>query len=129
MVESLRVSAVDSSSFSGNGAACSGDLQVAAFGRLLFAAQCIMWHNECKMPVIQVRDVPDHIYRLLAEQAEKERRSLAQQVVAVLARGLQVELGAKSRRQKVLQSIHAGGQAPTRRLSDPARLIRKDRRR
>ncbi len=88
-----------------------------------------MWHNECKMPLIQVRDVPDDLYRLLAEQAAKERRSLAQQVVAVLARGLQVDLGAKARRQRVLQAIRAGGQAQTARLSDPARLIGKDRRR
>jgi hypothetical protein len=86
-----------------------------------------MWHNECKMPLIQVRDVPDDLYRLLAEQAERERRSLAQQTVAVLARGLRVELGAKARRQKVLQAIRAGGRAQTARLTDPARLIRKDR--
>ncbi len=81
------------------------------------------------MPLIQVRDVPDHMYRLLAEQADKERRSLAQQVVAVLARGLQVEVDAKARRQKVLRAIQASGQLHTSRLSNPARLIRKDRRR
>lgn len=81
------------------------------------------------MPLIQVRDVPDHIYRRLAEEAEKERRSLAQQVVAVLARGLQVEQDAKARRQKVLRAIHETDQAKTGRLSDPARLIREDRRR
>ena len=61
--------------------------------------------------------------------AEKERRSLAQQVIAVLARGLQVELDVKAWRQKVLRTIQASGQARTGRLSDPARLIRKDRRR
>ena len=81
------------------------------------------------MPLIQVRDVPDHIYRLLAEQAEKERRSLAQQVVAVLARGLEVELDAKVRRQKILRDIEAAASTQTRRLSDPTRLIREDRRR
>jgi len=80
------------------------------------------------MPLIQVRDVPDHIYRLLAEQAERERRSLAQQVVAVLARGLEVELDVKGRRQKVLRSIQED-LGKTRGLSDPAKLIREDRRR
>ena len=81
------------------------------------------------MPLIQVRDVPDHIYRLLSEQAEKERRSLAQQVVAVLARGLDVELDAKSRRQKVLRAIEASAPPGARKLPDPAKLIREDRRR
>jgi len=81
------------------------------------------------MPLLQVRNVPDHIYRLLAEQAEKERRSLAQQVVAVLARGLDVELDAKARRQKVLRMIRLGDRDRTGKLSDPARLVRQDRRR
>ncbi len=79
------------------------------------------------MPLIQVRDVPEHIYRLLTEQASQERRSLAQQVVAVLARGLQVELDAKGRRQKVLRAIPGGGPSNTRKLIDPVKLIRQDR--
>ena len=81
------------------------------------------------MPMIQVRDVPDHIYRLLVKQAERERRSLARQVVAVLAQGLEVELDAKGRRREVLQAIRAGASARADRLSHPARLIREDRRR
>jgi len=81
------------------------------------------------MPLIQVRDVPDHLYRLLAEQAEKERRSLSQQVVAVLARGLDVDLDAKARRRKVIQQIRAGDQPKAGKLTDPAKLIREDRRR
>lgn len=81
------------------------------------------------MPTVQVRDVPDHIYRLLAEQAKRERRSLAQQVVAVLARGLQVEVDAKARRRALLEAIRSGPSARTRKLSDPAKLIREDRRR
>ena len=79
------------------------------------------------MPLIQVRDVPDHIYRLLTEQAEKERRSLAQQTIAVLARGLQVELDPKAKRKKLLHDIRSVAQAQTRKLSDPAKSIREDR--
>jgi hypothetical protein len=81
------------------------------------------------MPLIQVRDVPDHLYRLLAQQAERERRSLAQQVVAVLARGLQVEVDAKARRRALLEAIQSSPPAEAGDLSDPARLIREDRRR
>jgi len=81
------------------------------------------------MPLIQVRDVPDHIYRLLAERAERERRSLAQQVVAVLARGLQVEVDAKARRRALLASIQSDLPFRGRKPGDPAKLIREDRRR
>jgi hypothetical protein len=81
------------------------------------------------MPLIQVRDVPDHIYRLLAEQAKRERRSLAQQVVAVLARGLHVEVDAKARRRALLEAIQSSSPARTSKLGAPAKLIREDRRR
>jgi hypothetical protein len=81
------------------------------------------------MPLLQMRDIPEHLYRILVEQAEKERRSLAQQAVTVLARGLDVEVDAKARRQRVLRAIKEGGQASPGRLKDPARLIREDRRR
>lgn len=81
------------------------------------------------MPLLQVRDVPEHIYRLLAEQAGRERRSLAQQAVAVLARGLQVEVDAKARRRALLEAIRSNPTAQASKLSDPARMIREDRRR
>ena len=81
------------------------------------------------MPPIQVRDVPEPIYRLLAGLAEKEHRSLAQQTLAVLARGLGVESDPKARRKKVLAEIAALNPRPTRTLRDPVRMIREDRNR
>ena len=79
------------------------------------------------MAVIHIRDVPGHIYRRLAEQAEREHRSLAQQTLAVLARGLRVEMDAKTRRKKVLEAIAGMDHSQTKKLRDPARLIREDR--
>ncbi|HWZ31630.1 MAG TPA: hypothetical protein VNX18_09875 [Bryobacteraceae bacterium] len=81
------------------------------------------------MPILQVRDLPDHIYRALVEQAEKERRSLAQQAIAVLAKGLQVELNPQARRREALRAIEALDKTPFKNLSDPAKLIREDRQR
>jgi plasmid stability protein len=79
------------------------------------------------MAAIQVRDIPDHIYRLLAERAKRERRSLAQEAVVTLARGLQVEVDAKGRRKALLATLQSVPAAATERFSDPARLIREDR--
>ncbi|MGD0498976.1 MAG: hypothetical protein ABSC23_11130 [Bryobacteraceae bacterium] len=81
------------------------------------------------MPLIQVRDVPDHIYRLLAELAGRERRSLAQQAVAALARGLEADVDAKGRRRTVLKSLPIGVPPRVKKLRNPAALIREDRRR
>jgi hypothetical protein len=80
------------------------------------------------MPLIQVRDVPDHIYRLLSGQAAEERRSLSQQVIAVLARGLNAELDPKGRRRRAIQAIRAS-QISKLKLRNPAQLIAEDRRR
>jgi len=81
------------------------------------------------MPTIQVRDVPEHIYRRLADLAEKERRSLAQQTVAVLARGLDVEVDPKARRQKVLEEAKRLKLGRGKCLPDFVKLIRQDRER
>lgn len=81
------------------------------------------------MPLIQVRDVPEHIYRLLAEQARLQRRSLSQQAVTVLARGLEVETDAKARRRAVLDEIRSTPSEHFAGLPDPVKLIREDRQR
>jgi hypothetical protein len=81
------------------------------------------------MAMTQVRDIPGHIYRRLAEQAEREHRSLAQQTLAVLSRGLGVEMDAKARRKKVLEAIAGMDHSQTKKLRDPAGLIRENRNR
>jgi plasmid stability protein len=81
------------------------------------------------MAMIQVRCVPGHIYRRLAEQAAREHRTLAQQALTVLSRGLGMEMDAKARRKKVLDAIAGMDHSQTRKLPDSARLIREDRNR
>ena len=81
------------------------------------------------MPRLPALELPEHIYWVLAQQAKRERRSMAQQAVVALARGLQVEVDAKARRRAVIADLIAnplpGGDA----LFDPVKLIREDRRR
>ena len=81
------------------------------------------------MAVIQIRGVPGHIYRRLAEQAAREHRALAQQARTVLSRGLGMEMHARARREKVLEAIAGMDHSQMKRLRDPARLIREDRNR
>jgi hypothetical protein len=87
-----------------------------------------MHHNE-GMPTLQVRDVPEHIYRRLADLAEKERRSLAQQAVAVLAKGLEVEVDPKARRRKVLEEAKRLDLGRGKSLPNFVKMIREDRER
>ena len=80
------------------------------------------------MPSLQVRELPEHLYAQLCREAEIEHRSIAQQAVATLARGLNLGLDLKTRRIALLEEIRASAPAPAE-LPDPASLIREDRER
>ena len=80
------------------------------------------------MPSLQVRELPEHIYQSLCHEAEASHRSIAQQAVAILAKGLNLDLAPQMRRKALLSTIregavnlNAGG------FPDPALLIREDR--
>lgn len=59
------------------------------------------------MPSLQVRELPDNIYHLLQERAQTKHRSLAQEAIVVLAKGLETSTTNKQRRQQVLAKIAA----------------------
>ncbi|MEE9447343.1 MAG: hypothetical protein V3V09_05240 [Arenicellales bacterium] len=80
------------------------------------------------MPSLQVRELPENIYRLLQQQAMAEHRSLAQEAIVVLAKGLNSSLTPQARRASLLQKIEAQASNSQKVLSlDPAELIREDR--
>jgi hypothetical protein len=57
------------------------------------------------MPSLQIRDLPDHIYRRLAMRARENRCSLAQQAVVELERMAEAEV--RSQRLDVISEIRA----------------------
>jgi hypothetical protein len=79
------------------------------------------------MPLLQVRDLPEPLYRRLVEEAAKERRSLSQQAIATLAKGLAADLDSTQRRKAALLEASKIDRRVTRNLPAPARLIREDR--
>ena len=54
------------------------------------------------MPTLQVRDVPEELYRKLVRKAEEEHRSLSKQTIAVLEQGLNMAEDPKARRLRAL---------------------------
>ena len=83
------------------------------------------------MASLQVRELPENIYSLLKRRAEAEHRSIAQEAIALLAKGLDTSIAPKERRHKLLQKIteEAGLNSGTAAKLDPVELIREDRRR
>ncbi len=79
------------------------------------------------MPSLQIRDLPEDIYRELVRRAEKERRSLSQEAVIILARCLGKEETPRARRREVLRRLQAEPVLRDTNLPDPATLVREDR--
>jgi len=82
------------------------------------------------MPSLQVRELPEPIYRRLQEEARKERRNFSQQAVVTLAKGLGLNGNPKQHRAAVLRAIKEDPvvlAVPD--LIDPVSLVREDRER
>lgn len=80
------------------------------------------------MSSLQVRELPETVYRQLKRRAEEDHRSIAQEAIAILAKGLDVSSSPKARRVQLLQEI-AQESKPNAALDtlDPVTLIREDR--
>jgi hypothetical protein len=78
------------------------------------------------MPTLQVRDLPEEVYRQLSYLAEKNHRSLTQEAIVLLKEGIENRIGNAERRRKVFQRIKELN-VDGRNLPDPVQLIREDR--
>lgn len=82
------------------------------------------------MTTLQVRDLPDQIYEKLKKEAKKKHRSLAQQAVVTLAKGLETPYSPKEKRSLLLENLSEDKlNNQTFKLSDPVKIIREDRER
>ena len=80
------------------------------------------------MPSIQVRDLPVQIYRKLRINAQKDHRSLSQQAIVTLKKGLGIDENHKERRRILVDQIMSRRVAfDIAKLENPVNLIREDR--
>jgi antitoxin FitA len=80
------------------------------------------------MPSLQVREMPTVLYGALQRTAKREHRSLAQQAVVSLARGLDLNEDQQERRRELLDDIKRGLVcSPDENLAAPVDLVREDR--
>ena len=84
--------------------------------------------GRCVMPSIQVRDLPEQIYRKLRINAQKDHRSLSQQAIVTLKKGLSIDENHKERRRILVDQIMSRRVAfDIAKLENPVNLIREDR--
>jgi hypothetical protein len=79
------------------------------------------------MPLLQVRDCPDDIYKQIAVVAKKQNRTIAQQVLVLLEKGLGQEQSNIERRKHLLESIKSRKIDQKVKQIDAVSLIREDR--
>ncbi len=79
------------------------------------------------MPTLQVRNLPDHIYRKIVERAKAKRSSITSEAIYLLQRSLEMDENIKEQRLALIKAIEGKLVANVNVLSDPVDLIRADR--
>lgn len=79
------------------------------------------------MATLQVREVPASVYGALTEASKQEHRSLAQQVLVTLERGLGMAEAPMKRRQRVVRAVAENPIKGAEKLPDPVEMVREDR--
>jgi hypothetical protein len=82
---------------------------------------------EGDMPTLQVRDIPEDIYKRLTQVAKQENRSITQQTIVLLQEGLGIKHSNKERRRVLMETIKAKNLIIENNKVDPVELIREDR--
>jgi len=79
------------------------------------------------MALLQVRNFPDEIYAVISEMARAERRSISQQAILLIERGLSNGENAKERRRRALELTITMPELKGLKGVDFAASIREDR--
>jgi predicted nuclease of restriction endonuclease-like RecB superfamily len=83
--------------------------------------------QEVDMPLLQVRECPEDIYRKISLVAKNENRTIAQQVVVLLEKSLGQRESNIERRKHLLEKIESRKIPNELKAIDAVALIREDR--
>ena len=77
--------------------------------------------------LLQVRECPEDIYRRISHVAKNENRTIAQQVVVLLEKGLGQSESNMERRKRLIEKLETREISSEIKKIDPVSLIREDR--
>jgi hypothetical protein len=86
-------------------------------------------HGGAYMPLLQVRECPEDIYKKISIVAKKQNRTIAQHIIVLLEKGLGQELSNIERRKQLLDRIEKRNIPEDVKNIDAVALIREDRER
>jgi plasmid stability protein len=79
------------------------------------------------MPTLQVRNLPDHIYRKIVERAKAKRSSITSETIYLLQRSLEMDENIREQRLALIKAMEGKQLGNVKNLPDPVDLIRSDR--
>ncbi len=79
------------------------------------------------MPTLQVRNLPEHIYRRIVERAEANRTSITQETIYLIQKSLDMDETKREQRLALVESMLQNPVKSANNLPDPVNLIREDR--
>ncbi len=79
------------------------------------------------MPLLQVRECPEDIYKKISYVAKNENRTIAQQAVVLLEKGLGQSESNMERRKRLIEKLETREISSEIKKIDPVSLIREDR--
>jgi len=81
------------------------------------------------MPLLQVRDFPADIYEEITFEARRQNRTIAQQTVVLIKKGLQEEISNRERRRLAIEKTFSRNMPMNAKSLDYVKLVREDRER
>lgn len=81
------------------------------------------------MPTLQIRNLPEDLHRELVEKAKREGRSLTQEAIVLLRRGLEQQEDARERRRRLFEEWSSRPIEIKGEMIPPEVFIREDRNR
>ena len=81
------------------------------------------------MPLLQVRECPEDIYKKISLVAKRQNRTIAQQIIVLLEKGLGQDQSNIERRKQLLNKIEKRIISEEAKKIDAVALVREDRER
>jgi len=79
------------------------------------------------MPTLQVRNLPEHIYRKILERAQAKRSSITQETIYLLEKALQMNEHRREQRNLLVDQMLKTTPPGSDQWPDPVLMVREDR--
>ena len=79
------------------------------------------------MPLLQVRDFPDDIYEEISIEARRQNRTIAQQTIVLIKKGLGEEISNRERRRLAIERSGARNIPEKAKTVNHIKFVREDR--